>query len=153
MAASSESAESCDRLRGRGMAEKLSLESARPRTGTEEKLSLESERPPRLKRLRWLNARLRGLSRRAGLSSQAKSYMPTTLGEAKGLVQLPCGVGVEPLSCGGECAWTSMALAAWRRGDSCSSGQVTRAAGPGWASGVGEGFLALVAIGRVSAAC
>ena len=87
---------------------------------------------------RWLNASFRGDARTAGDSSQAKSYMPTTDGDATGFRTF--SVGVDAPSRGGE--WGFKSIAPARRGGEpqgrWSSGQVTRAGlwGGCWSAGV-----------------
>ena len=101
--------------------------SSRGRLREEKEPSSEFARMRLKNKLRWLNASFRGDARTAGDSSQAKSYMPTTDGDATGFRTF--SVGVDAPSRGGEWGFRSMAPA--RRGGEphgrWSSGQVTRA--------------------------
>ena len=101
--------------------------SSRGRLRDEKEPSSEFARMRLKNKLRWLNASLRGDARTAGDSSQAKSYMPTTDGDATGFRTF--SVGVDVPSRGGEWGFKSIAPAL-RGGDPqgrWSSGQVTRA--------------------------
>ena len=101
--------------------------SSRGRLRDEKEPSSEFARMRLKNKLRWLNASLRGDARTAGDSSQAKSYMPTTDGDATGFRTF--SVGVDVPSRGGEWGFKSIAPALLG-GDPqglWSSGQVTRA--------------------------
>ena len=112
--------------------------SSRGRLRDEKEPSSEFARMRLKNKLRWLNASLRGDARTAGDSSQAKSYMPTTDGDATGFRTF--SVGVDVPSRGGE--WGFKSIAPARRGGEpqgrWSSGQVTRAGlwGGCWSAGV-----------------
>ena len=112
--------------------------SSRGRLRDEKEPSSEFARMRLKNKLRWLNASLRGDARTAGDSSQAKSYMPTTDGDATGFRTF--SVGVDAPSRGGE--WGFKSIAPARRGGEpqgrWSSGQVTRAGlwGGCWSAGV-----------------
>ena len=108
--------------------ESIMASSSRGRLRDEKEPSSEFARMRRRNRERWLNASLRGDARTAGDSSQAKSYMPTTDGDAAGFRTF--SVGVDAPSRGGEWGFRSMAPALLLGGEPqglWSSGQVTRA--------------------------
>ena len=107
--------------------ESVMASSSRGRLRDEKEPSSEFARMRRRNRERWLNASFRGDARTAGDSSQAKSYMPTTDGDATGFRTF--SVGVDVPSRGGEWGFKSIAPALLG-GDPqglWSSGQVTRA--------------------------
>ena len=107
--------------------ESVMASSSRGRLRDEKEPSSEFARMRRRNRERWLNASLRGDARTAGDSSQAKSYMPTTDGDATGFRTF--SVGVDVPNRGGEWGFKSIApaLLGGEPQGRWSSGQVTRA--------------------------
>ena len=128
--------------------ESVMASSSRGRLRDEKEPSSEFARMRRRNRERWLNASFRGDARTAGDSSQAKSYIPTTDGDATGFRTF--SVGVDVPSRGGEWGFKSIApaLLGGEPQGLWSSGQVTRAGLWGGCCSAGVCFSSAMARGR-----